>query len=185
MRADFKVVLDACVLANYGVCNLLLRLAESPRLYQPRWSDEILRETRRTHLDDLGWPESLADSFQAALRTEFPEAMVESHDHLIPLCKNDPKDRHVLAAAIHSKAELILTFNLRDFPAAELDRWNVTAIHPQDYLLTLYEIEPVIVLHQLEEIAHRRKVKLEDHLIDLGKFLPTLSQRIWEDLNEP
>jgi hypothetical protein len=36
MRADFKVVLDACVLANFGVCDLLLRLAERPRLYLPR-----------------------------------------------------------------------------------------------------------------------------------------------------
>lgn len=46
MRADFKVVLDACVLANYGVANLLLLLAEKPRLYLPVWSDEILAETR-------------------------------------------------------------------------------------------------------------------------------------------
>lgn len=38
MRADFKVVLDACVLANYGVANLLLSLAEKPRLYLPVWS---------------------------------------------------------------------------------------------------------------------------------------------------
>jgi hypothetical protein len=42
MRADFKVVLDACVLANFGVCDLLLRLAERPRLYLPRWSEELL-----------------------------------------------------------------------------------------------------------------------------------------------
>lgn len=40
MRADFKVVLDACVLANHGVCNLLLKLAEKPRLYRPCWSEE-------------------------------------------------------------------------------------------------------------------------------------------------
>ena len=50
MRADFKVVLDACVLANYGVANLLLLLAEKPRLYLPLWSEEILAETYRTQV---------------------------------------------------------------------------------------------------------------------------------------
>ena len=44
MRADFKVVLDACVLANFGVCDLLLRLAERPRLFLPCWSKEVLDE---------------------------------------------------------------------------------------------------------------------------------------------
>ncbi len=45
MRADFKIVLDACVLANFSVCDLYLRLAERPRLYLPRWSTQILDET--------------------------------------------------------------------------------------------------------------------------------------------
>jgi hypothetical protein len=60
MRAAFKVVIDACVLANYGVCNLLLKLAEKPRIYMPCWSDEILKETERTHLNALGWKPHLA-----------------------------------------------------------------------------------------------------------------------------
>lgn len=44
MQADFKVVIDACVLANIAVCDLFLRLAEKPRLCLPRWSTEILDE---------------------------------------------------------------------------------------------------------------------------------------------
>lgn len=68
MDADFKVVLDACVLANYAVCDLLLTLAEEPRLYLPRFSDELLAETRRTQVGDFGWKESIADSFQQSLR---------------------------------------------------------------------------------------------------------------------
>lgn len=62
MRADFKVVLDACVLANYGACNLLLKLAEKPRLYRPCWSEELLGETERTQLNDLSWPLALTES---------------------------------------------------------------------------------------------------------------------------
>lgn len=184
MRADFKVVIDACVIANFGVCDVLLRLAEKPRLYLPRWSEELLRETERTQLNDLEWPPPVVESFHAALRSEFPESIVGGYEHLLERCANHPKDRHVLACAVQSQAELILTFNLRDFPAAALDPWKVKALHPQEYLLTLYGIEPVIVLHKLEQIARKRKVSLCDHLIDLGQFLPLFAQRVWQDISE-
>jgi hypothetical protein len=42
------VVLDACVLANFSLCDTLLRLAEPPRLFEPKWTEEIIRETTRT-----------------------------------------------------------------------------------------------------------------------------------------
>ena len=59
MRADYRVFLDACVLANFGVCDLLLRLSERPRLIVPHWSAEVLAETRRTQVEKLGWPPEL------------------------------------------------------------------------------------------------------------------------------
>lgn len=182
MRADFKVVLDACVLANFGVCDLLLRLAERPRLYLPRWSDELLVETERTHVQQLGWPPPVAQRFQVALRAHFPEAIVSGYEHLLPCCANEPKDRHVLACAVQCQAELILTFNLRDFPSAALEPWKIAARHPQDYLLTLYALDPAAVLHKLEEIARRRDCPLEDHLIALGQFLPAFSAHVLESI---
>ena len=64
MRADFDVLIDACVLANHGVCDLLLSLAERPRLFVPHWTAKILREVERTHREKLGWPANLVDLFQ-------------------------------------------------------------------------------------------------------------------------
>ena len=92
MKADFKVVLDACVLANYGVANLLLLLAEKPRLYLPLWSREILDETRRTQVGKFGWDEGIADSFQKELSQAFPESLVDGFDHLIVECNNHEKE---------------------------------------------------------------------------------------------
>mgnify|MGYP001082867393 CR=1 FL=1 len=183
MRADFKVVLDACVLANYGVANLLLLLAERPRLYLPIWSEQILEETRRTQVSKLGWPDELVDSFHLELRSAFPEALVEGFEHIIGHCGTHQNDAHVLACAIHSKAELILTFNLRHFPAAALETWKISVKHPQDYLLTLFQLEPLQVMQHLGAIAEKRKCSLEDHLIDLGKFLPAFSARLLEELD--
>ncbi len=60
MNADFPVVLDACVLANQRVTDLLLRLSETPRLFLPKWSGRILDEVDKTLVEKLGWPDSLA-----------------------------------------------------------------------------------------------------------------------------
>ena len=183
MRADFRVVLDACVLANYGVTNLMLLLAEKPRLYLPTWSDEILAETRRTQIDHLRWEERLADSFQSELRRVFPEALVRDYEHIIDRCSNDRKDRHVLACAIQCHSEVILTFNLKHFPEDALAPWGVVACHPQDYLFALFDLEPLQVVHQLGAVAQKRGFTLEDHLIDLGRFLPEFSSRLLDELN--
>jgi tetrahydromethanopterin S-methyltransferase subunit E len=55
MLADYRVCIDACVLANYAVSDLLLRLAERPRIYTPVFSEMILDEVRSTHVEKLGW----------------------------------------------------------------------------------------------------------------------------------
>lgn len=182
MKADYRVFIDACVLANFGVCDLLMRLAERPRLIVPLWSAEVLAEVRRTQIDKLKWEPRLATSFHEELRRAFPEAEVEGYEALVPNLTNDPKDRHVLAAAIRADCHLILTFNLKHFPQESLSPWFVTASHPQDYLLVLYEMEPKQVIGCLGEIAGRRGLELEDVLIRLGKVLPGFSSRLLDDL---
>ena len=182
MRADYRIFVDACVLANQGVCDLLLRLSERPRLIVPHWSAEVLAEVRRTHSEKLGWPAHLVDSFQHEIRCAFPEAEIDGYESLMPGLSNDAKDRHVLAAAIRGDCPLILTFNLKHFPAEALAHWSVQASHPQDYLLVLYEMEPKQVIGRLGEIAGRRKLEIEDVLIHLGRVLPAFSSRLLDDL---
>src|SRR5258706_966665 len=87
------VVLDACVLANFSLCDTLLRCAESPRLFEPKWSDEIILETTRTLESKLNWPSSLAAYFQAELRVHFADAWITDYQSLIPRMTNDEKDR--------------------------------------------------------------------------------------------
>lgn len=182
MQADFKVFVDACVLANIATCDLLLRLAEHPRQYLPLWSDRVLEETRRTQEERLSWPPHLVDLFADELRSSFPEALVTGYDALIPVMTNDEKDRHVLAAAVHAGAELILTFNLRDFPDEALAPWRLRALHPQDYLLTLYDINGPQVVMRISEIAAKRGEDEEDVLMRLGRHLPKFASRLMDDL---
>jgi len=184
MIADYKILLDANVLANYAVCDLYLRLAEKPRLFLPKWSPDILEEVYNTHVNKLDWPEELANSFQDAVREAFPEAMINDYQELIPAMTNDEKDRHVLAAAVKDKLNLIITFNLKDFKQEDLAKWNIEAIHPQDYLLTLYSMKPGIVMMKLSKIAQRKDQDLEDLVLDFGKSLPKFSKKLLEDMGE-
>lgn len=82
-------------------------------LYQPKWSEEILEEARRNLARHIG-PEAAQQRIDN-LRDVLPEATVRDYtQHLVGL-KNDPKDRHVVAAALKGNASIIVTGNLRDF----------------------------------------------------------------------
>lgn len=142
LQSDFPVVLDACVLAPPKVCDLFLRLAESPRLYLPKWSADILDEVWNTQTTKLrqSFPPDLASYWRKQVETAFPEATVTGYHHLLNTISIHEKDRHVVAAAIHSKASLILTFNLKDFPEVELKKWGLDVSHPQVYATTLFEM---------------------------------------------
>jgi hypothetical protein len=184
MTADFPIVLDACVLANYGVCDLFLRLAEAPRLLVPRWSEKILDEVRRTQLEKLRppWPEHLAESWRREVTRAFPDACITGYEAHLPMLTNAEEDRHVLAAAIKAGVSLIVTFNLRHFPASALSPWKIDALHPQDYLRTLYSMSPAVVMAKLAAISEDKETDLEDVVIHLGKSLPCFASEVLSDM---
>jgi hypothetical protein len=184
MRADIDVLIDACVLANHGVCDLLLSLAERPRLFVPHWTAKILRKVERTQRDKLGWPANLVDLFQREIATAFPEAEIHGYEEFIEGLTNDLKDRHVLAAAIFGGCPVILTFNLRHFKNDNLQVHGIVAMHPDDYLMTLFEIEPSQVIAELGEIAGRRRMETEDVLIWYGTVILKFSSRVHAHLSE-
>ena len=166
------VLLDACVLANFSLCDTLLRLAEPPRLYEPKWSEEIIRETTRTLQLKLGWPSSLAAYLQAELGRQFAEAWIRGYESLIPRMTNDEKDRHVLAAAVHGQAHIILTFNLRHFRREHLEPWGVRVMHPQAFLIEIFRQEQSAVKAKLEQQAADRGRSLRQLLDILSRTVP-------------
>jgi hypothetical protein len=184
MHSDFPIVLDACVLVNGRVCDLYLRLAEPPRLYCPFWSETILDEVHRTQTTKLKRPFSTeqADYWRREVTAAFPEAIIRGWEPLVAGMTNDPKDRHVLAAACKVRASIIVTFNLRDFPLASLEPLEIAAVRPQDYLLTLWEMHPTVVAAKLMAMARDQAIELEDLIIHLGKSVPRFSSRILADM---
>jgi PIN domain len=166
------VVLDACVLANFALCDTLLRLAEPPRLFEPKWSEEIIRETTRTLELKLGWPGSLTTHLEAELRTHFSEAWISGYEPLIPRMTNDEKDRHVVAAAVHGEVPIIVTLNLRHFRPEHLEPWGISALHPQSFLIEIYHQEQALVVTKLNQQAADRGRSLHQLFIILSATVP-------------
>jgi hypothetical protein len=151
MISDFPAMVDACVLVQAAVRDTLLRLFER-RLFLARWTDEIIEETVRTLRDNLGRTPEQTDRLVNELRLHFPDAWVEpGYRELIPVMTNHEKDRHVLAAAVKTPCEVIVTYNLKDFPEQALKPFDIEAKHPDEFLIDLYHIDGEIVIHELHE----------------------------------
>jgi hypothetical protein len=125
---------DACVLAGSLRRNLLLTLAEA-EFFRVRWSRAVMNETQSAIEAILAGKENVADAAdraaraRAAMERAFEDAMVEGFDHLLAVCEGmpDAKDRHVLAAAIKTRAHVIVTDNLKDFPDHALAPFSIEA----------------------------------------------------------
>ena len=73
------------------------------------------------------------------MKQAFPESLIEPKEEIIIVLKNDPKDRHVLAAAIEAKADTIVTSNRSDFPPHTLEPYKIKAVSPDEFLVELVE----------------------------------------------
>lgn len=129
----FTAIVDACSLASALKRNLLLTLAEA-EFYRLRWSAPILDETERAIekiLTGKGVPDASdrARKARTNMETAFEEARVADFDALLPACSGlpDPKDAHVVAAALKTQAAMIVTENLKDFPEDLLAPLNIEA----------------------------------------------------------
>lgn len=146
-------VLDANALIPIRLASTLLWLAEAG-LFQPLWSDRILEEVER-NLPKLGLDPQKAARRVASMRDAFGgEALVDGFDELICEMTCHPKDAHVLAAAVHDEADVLVTFNLKDFPAESTGPHGVEVLHPDSFLLQLLNELPTSVIEALEAGVH-------------------------------
>src|ERR1700722_11940696 len=145
--------LDASVLYPALLRNILLRLAIDD-LYRAFWSRRVQDEwTQALFRDrpDLS-PVSIGRT-RLLMEDSIDDAMVSSYEHLIEtITLPDVDDRHVLAAAIHCGARVIVTANLRDFPADTLALHEIEARHPDAFILGLLTASPKEVLRTMRRL---------------------------------
>jgi predicted nucleic acid-binding protein len=168
----FGVVLDTCTLYPFSLCDILLRLAER-ELYDVYWSERILEELER-NLRESRLTEEQAARRVGAIREAFPAAMVpnEAIASLEPAMTNHEKDRHVLAATVASPAEAVVTFNLGDFSEESRDPHHIDLIHPDEFLVSLYELDPNVVRGAIEA----QSAALKNPPISVSELVGMLAQ---------
>ena len=136
-------VLDTNVLLPAPLRDTLLRLAEA-ELYAPKWGERILGELTKNLVASGRADEKRAARVTQTMAEAFPEAMVPGPliSAIEPAMTNDPKDRHVLAAAVGIGAQVVVTHNLNDFPSAACRPLGVEAVNPDDFLADLFHLNP-------------------------------------------
>ena len=167
----FTVVYDACVLYPAPLRDLLMRLALAD-LYRARWNDQIHEEWITAVLrnrPDLSRQQ--LERTRSLMNAHVRDALVDGHQSLIPALElPDPDDRHVLAAAIKCGADLILTFNLDDFPEHMLARYGIGACHPDLFLVDQLQLDAERVCAAMRQ--HR--ASLTNPPKTVGEYLGTL-----------
>lgn len=141
------------------------------RLFQAKWSATIHEEWIRNVLrnrPDLTLKQ--LEYTKQQMELTLPDATVTGYKAFIPsLLLPDPDDRHILAVALRSQASVILTFNLKDFPASALAPYRVTAHHPDRFIMRLVHTYETEVAEALERQRQRlrKPAKTQQQFIEI------------------
>jgi predicted nucleic acid-binding protein len=150
----FVVVYDANVLHPATLRDVLIRVAQEG-LVQAKWTNQILDETFESIVKqhpglDAGKLARTRELMSGAIR----DCLVTGYEPLVDVVSlPDPDDRHVLAAAIKSRAQVIVTSNVRDFPESALESWNVEAKTPDEFLLDQFHLSGPVLYGAIQRVA--------------------------------
>jgi hypothetical protein len=147
-------ILDARVIYASMPRDLLVRLALAG-LYRARWTDAIHDEwTRNLKADRPDLDPAGIDRTRSLMDRAVRDCLVAGYEGLIPsITLPDADDRHVVAAAIHCQADVIVTYNLADFPAEALVPHGLEAVHPDALVIALIAEDQAKVFGAMREMV--------------------------------
>ncbi len=182
-------VLDACVLFQGRVTNLLLHLTEA-NAFEPIWSDDIHAEWMRNLHARMGIPIDKVEYRRGEKEQAFPEANVPAPATLIATIQGvsktaaQRKDAHVAATAVIAKATVIVTHNIKDFSPAVLSQYSLGKVRPDAFCVRLLAShEPQVLAGIRMHRASLRQTPMSptqyiDHLAEDRMGMPGLAHAL-------
>lgn len=145
--------LDANIFPHTWLTDVLLTFADFG-MFDPEYSEEVLEEARGAFIEDLKQDPHWVDRYLQAIHNIRPYYLVSANPELTDeVSLPDVDDRHVAAAAYNGGADVIVTFNLKDFPANQLAKIGLGARHPDAFLTSLVEAYPEQAVKALMHIV--------------------------------
>src|SRR5437660_1619335 len=177
-------VIDACVLVPASLRDTLFRTANA-RYYQMYLTEDILDEVGRTLVNKLGISAKQAESLLSSIRKNFDHTIISNHQPHVSTMPVNEKDRHVLAAAVASNAQVIVTQNMKHFPETSLAPYGIEAQSPDDFLVSLFYNNPQEMCGIVKAQANALKnppLSLSEVLRRLSSHIPHFSDLVQEEL---
>jgi predicted nucleic acid-binding protein len=170
----YTALLDANVLYPAPLRDLFMQLAVTD-IYKAKWSADIHREwieslLRNEPHRDRAALERTRDLMDRATR----DCLVTGYESLTEaLVLPDPDDRHVLAAAIIGRCDVIVTQNLKDFPEKALSPFSIEALHPDEFLGNLLSLAPGVFCASVRKV----RARLVNPQYTIEEYLATLTRQ--------
>ena len=166
----FTVLFDACVLYPAPLRDLLVRLA-CTNLFRARWSSRIHQEWMRGVLRIRPELEDRLTRTRDLMNEAVPDCLVVGWEGIegtfdLP----DPGDRHVLAAAVVGRADVIVTSNLKHFPVVALAPFGIEPQHPDMFIRHVLDLDVEVALPAIRR--HRAALTSPPRTVD--EYLATL-----------
>ena len=154
--ARYAVIYDACVLYPAPLRDFLIQLATAD-LFRAQWTEKIHDEWISKLIAQCpSLDRSKLERTKELMNNAVPDSVVTGYEHLIDsIHLKDVDDRHVVAAALHAKADAIVTFNLKDFLPGDLKPLNLEAIHPDDFLTYQFDLSDAAVIQAASAVCRR------------------------------
>lgn len=185
-HARYTALLDACVLYPLAMADALMSLATAG-LYAAKWTTKIegewisALEAQRPDLQGR-LANRRDDMREAVLDWEVSESAWQRCVGGLQL--PDPKDVHVLAAALAGHADCIVTANLKDFPVDLVAPLGIEVIHPDRFIIAQWDLEQLTAVAAFKRMRARRQrpeASAEDFAAALERGgLPSTAQRLRE-----
>jgi predicted nucleic acid-binding protein len=153
---SFTCVLDTNILVPIVIRDILFWFAHYD-LYTPKWSQHIFDEWEDV-MKRMDVPEDEIEKRKSIANAAFPDALVTNYSQLINGLKlPDEKDKHVMAAAIKTNANIIVTNNVKDFPEVYLATYELSVRTVDNFLTDIIDLNNETAKKAFLEMVLNRK----------------------------